>query len=1142
MTGAGGRFEELLRERIVVLDGAMGTMIQSKRLGAVDFGGPQYEGCNEALNLARPEVIRSIHAAYFEAGADVVKTNTFGGTPLVLAEYGLADRVVEINEQAARIAREVAAQFSGPRFVAGSMGPTTKAVSVTGGVTFEQLVEHYRAQAVGLLRGGVDLLLIETAQDTRNAKAGIIGIDLASGDVGIRVPLMLSATIETSGTMLAGQMIDAFYASVEHSGMISVGLNCATGPEFMTDRLRTLARIAGCCVSCHPNAGIPDENMLYPETPGSLAASLARFISSGWINIIGGCCGTTPDHIRELAVVAQRGQPRAVPVHCATHVSGVEYVACEESSRPLLVGERANVNGSRKFRRLIAEEKYEEAAEVARQQVKGGAQILDISTANPDRDELVDMERFLATVTRVVKAPLMIDSTDPRVIERALTYSQGKAIINSINLEDGESRFEDVVPLAHRYGAALVVGCLDEKGQAITTDAKLAVAERAYGLLTGKYRVRPQDIIWDPLVFPCASGDKNYLGSAGHTVRAVGVLKERFPFTRTLLGISNVSFGLPATGRETLNSVFLYHATKAGLDFAIVSSEMLVRYAGISEEERRLCDDVLFRAGDDTIAAFAAFYRGRKRVAVEVERQPLDERLARYVVEGTKDGLFADLDEKLRDTDPLDIINGPLMRGMDEVGRLFNNNELIVAEVLQSAEVMKAAVGHLEKHMGGAAGAARGTMVLATVKGDVHDIGKNLVDIILSNNGYSVVNLGIRVSPEALIEAVHKHRPDFIGLSGLLVKSAQQMVTTVEDFRAAGITTPVVVGGAALTKKFTYSRIRTAYGSAVVYAKDAMSGLDIANRLIDPGQRAEMERSIAAEAAPLELAARATAAPSTGVSTTRSRKIAEVPPRRPPTLARRIIEAQVAELWPYLNLQMLYGKHLGLRGSVERLAESGDAKYLELDAVVRDVKSRAEQGWMRARGVVQFFFANSEGNDLILYDEADQELARFTFPRQVEPEGLCISDYVAPAAAGRDSVAMFVVSCGLGIQPLALQLKERGEYVLSHALQSLALETTEAFAEKLHQQLRSEWGIADKPDITLRELFQSSYAGLRVSFGYPACPNLADQDTLWRLLKPEDIGVRLTEGFMMDPEASVSALVFHHPQARYFSVGEAASP
>jgi 5-methyltetrahydrofolate--homocysteine methyltransferase len=1129
----------LFAERILVIDGAMGTMIQQRHLTAKDFGGPDLEGCNENLVLTRPDVIRDIHAAYFAAGADLVETNSFGGTPFVLNEYGLGARAEEINEAAARVAREAAKDFPGPRFVAGSMGPTTKTITVTGGITFTELRENFRRQAAGLLRGGVDALLLETSQDTRNVKAALLGIEQAQRDIGFRVPIMISATIEPMGTMLAGQGVDAFYASIEHAKPLSVGLNCGTGPEFMTDHLRTLAGLASCYVTCYPNAGLPDSDGKYNETASMVAGALGRFAEQGWVNLIGGCCGTTPDYIREIAKVARAGKPRRPATARITHVSGIDYVPCEESSRPLIVGERTNVTGSKKFRELIMAKKFEEAAEIGRRQIKAGAHILDVNIQHTEIDELPATGAFLEKLIRMVKAPLVIDTTNPKAIEHALTYSQGKAIINSINLEDGEEKFECVCPVARRYGAAVIVGCIDEKGQAISTDAKLAVADRSYRLLTEKYGMAPEDLIWDPLVFPCASGDVNYVGSAKHTIDAVRALKERYPRTKTILGISNVSFGVPPAGREALNAVYLYHNTKAGLDFAIVSSEKLVRYASIPEEEKKLCDDLLFNRGQDPIAKFAAHFRGKKTATTDKKKLSLDERLANYIIEGTKEGLIEDLEEKRKDAKPLDIINGPLMKGMDEVGRLFNNNELIVAEVLQSAEAMKAAVAHLEAFMEKSDAQNRGKLILATVKGDVHDIGKNLVEIILSNNGYTVVNLGIKCPPETLIAAAHEHQPDMIGLSGLLVKSAQQMVITAQDLRAAGISLPILVGGAALTRKFTYTRIRPTYGSFVGYARDAMQGLDLANQVMNLDARTALDKRIAAEAIQLaqsDAGKVETLAVAPAVRSTQIR--VDEPVRVPPDLDRHVVGVpDLRALWPYVSPFMLYGKHLGVKGSLEKLAEARDPKFLEIQEIVQHVQKKCEEGWMRARGLYRYFKANSDGNRLLIFDAGGREIERFDFPRQGKPDGLCLSDFVRPVGKGMDYVCFFVTSTGEGIRARSEELKQKGEYVLSHTLQAVAIETAEAFAEKLHRDIRTWWGFPDAPDLSMNDRFKAKYQGVRVSFGYPACPNLADQRKLFGLLKPEEIGVQLTEGDMMDPEASVSALVFHHSQAEYFSVG-----
>lgn len=1129
--------EQQLQRKILVIDGAMGTMIQSANLSAADFGGEAYEGCNEYLTLTAPPVIRRIHEAYLEAGADIIETNTFGATRIVLDEYNLGHLALELNIEAAKLAKQAAEAFSTPdwpRFVAGSMGPTTKTLSVTGGATFEELVAAYEEQARGLLLGGVDLLLLETCQDTLNVKAGFLGISKAFEAVGRRVPLMISGTIEPMGTTLAGQAIDAFFISVRHMKPIAVGLNCATGPEFMTDHLRTLASLADTAVSCYPNAGLPDEEGRYHETPEMLAEKIRRFAEKGWINIVGGCCGTTPDHIRAIAEAVRGIPPRAIPSSFDVHaVSGIEALIYEETMRPLFVGERTNVIGSRKFKRLIAEGKYEEAAEIARAQVKNGAHVIDICLADPDRDELHDMEQFVREVVKKVKVPLVIDSTDERVIERALTYSQGKAIINSINLEDGEERFANVVPLLHRYGAAVVVGTIDEQGMAVTAERKLEIALRSYDLLVNRYGVPARDIIFDPLVFPVGTGDEQYIGAANETIKGIRLIKEQLPECLTMLGISNVSFGLPPAGREVLNSVFLYHCTQAGLDYAIVNTEKLERFASIPEEEVRMAEALLFDTSDETLNTFIEFYRSKITAAKPAEENlSLEERLARYVIEGSKDGLIPDLEKALETySDPLSIINGPLMAGMDEVGRLFNNNQLIVAEVLQSAEVMKAAVAFLEPYMEKKEGSTKGKVILATVKGDVHDIGKNLVDIILSNNGYEVIDLGIKVAPQQLIEAVREHQPDIIGLSGLLVKSAQQMVVTAQDLRQAGISTPILVGGAALTRKFTENKIAPEYDGIVLYAKDAMDGLALANQL----QQGEIDykKKEATENEPTRPTAVATAFKS-NVST-------DVPVYIPADLERHVLRnVPLDHVLPYVNWQMVLGHHLGLKGKVKRLLEERDEKALALKAVVDELVAEAkERGWIQPAGVYRFFPAQSDGNRVYVYDPVDHKtvLETFDFPRQPRAPHLCLADYLKSKESGEmDYVGLFAVTAGHGVRELAQQWKDEGEFLKSHAIQALALEIAEGFAERIHQIMRDRWGFPDDPDFTMEERFAAKYQGQRYSFGYPACPNLEDQEKLFRLLHPEDIGIRLTDGYMMEPEASVSAIVFAHPEARYFNV------
>ena len=1195
-----------LAERVLVLDGATGTALQGFALDAADFGGPELEGCNENLCATRPDVVDAVHESYLGAGCDVVETNSFGGTPLVLTEYGLADRAFELNAAAARLARAACARHdrsdagggpggpggqggksgpgapsgpgsggpiagapSGPaprHFVCGSMGPTTKAISVTGGVTFAELQENFRVQALGLMAGGADYLLLETAQDTRNIKAGLIGIERAGEQAGWRLPVAVSATIEPTGTMLGGQDAEALAVALLHADLLYLGLNCATGPELMADHVRTLSELARTRVAVVPNAGLPNEDGRYEETPEDFARVIGRFLDAGWVNLVGGCCGTTPAHVAALVAAAAGRPPRRVQRHHRSLISGLEAVELDPSNRPLLVGERTNVLGSRKFKRLIQEGAHEAAAEVGRAQVRASAQVLDVCLQDPDRDEMADMEGFLDRLVRLVKVPLMIDSTDAAVMERALTYCQGKAVLNSINLEDGRVRFERVVPLARRYGAAVVVGLIDEKGMAVTVERKLEVARRSYQILVEEMGVQPEDIWWDALVFPCGTGDQAYLGSAAQTIEGVRGVKELFPDTKTILGVSNVSFGLPAAGREVLNSVFLYHCTKAGLDAAIVNTEGLARYADIPEAERALAEELIFlpigdvESGGKAVEAFTAWFRGRGAGAGGGGGRPpradlpVAERLARAVVEGSKEGLEADLDTVLADAaypTPLDIVNGPLMQGMAEVGRLFNDNQLIVAEVLQSAEVMKAAVSYLEPHMekaggaGGNGGNGRGKVLLATVKGDVHDIGKNLVDIVLSNNGFKVVNLGIKVPSERLIQAVREHQPDVIGLSGLLVKSAQQMVVTAGDLAAVGIATPLLVGGAALTRRFTHRKIAPAYGAALcTYAKDAMHGLSLVERLTDPRQRPRLAEEVSAllrADAPPESAegaeggagAAAGAAAGGPAALARDAVRRDLPPPPPPDLDRHVAELDLDQVWKYLNPQMVYGKHLGLKGAVRQLDEQGDPKLRKLQAVIAELQDEARGGALAARAVWRFFPAAAAGDRVTLTDpESGRPAAVWDFPRQGREGGLCLADYVLPG----DHLALFVTTAGAGVRERVEEWKRRGDYLKSHAFAALALETAEAAAEYLHACLRRRWGFPDPPEMTLQETLAARYRGKRYSFGYPACPDLAFQRQLFAVLSPEEIGVELTEGDMMDPEASVSALVLHHPDARYFGV------
>jgi 5-methyltetrahydrofolate--homocysteine methyltransferase len=932
-----------LGRRLLVLDGSMGSQLQAAGLRAEDFGGPRQEGCNEALVITRPDVVTAVHEKYLEAGADIIETDSFGALRHVLAEYDLADKTLELNRTAAALAAAAARRAATPekpRFVAGSMGPGTKTITLTGGITFAEVAAAHGEAAQGLIEGGADLLLLETQQDTLNIKASLCGIAETFQRLGRQLPVILSASIESSGTMLGGQNAEALADSVAHWGLFGLGINCALGPELMADHVRTLAALHPGFVACYPNAGLPDEDGRYGETPDSFASKLARFCDEGWVNIVGGCCGTGPEHIRAVARMAAGRAPRRPAALRRWAVCGLESITIDDEKRPVLVGERANSVGSRLFKETVAREDFTAAAEVGRRQVRGGAQILDICLANPDRDEGQDMASLLSILAPAVRVPIMIDSTDPDVIETALKHCPGKSLINSINLEGGESRFAAVSALALRYGAALVVGTIDEdraQGMALTRERKLAIARRSHQLLTGKYGIPENDLYFDCLVFPAAAGEGKYCGCVAETIAGVRLVKAALPDCKTILGVSNVSFGLPPAGREVLNAVFLHRCVEAGLDLAIVNVEKLARFADIPELERRLAERLLdwkgpgdpaFPTGFDAAAEFAAHFRQAKpQTAVTAQHLTAEERVRRAVVTAARDGLAADLAELQERMAPLAIINGPLMEGMAEVGRLFAGGQLIVAEVLQCAEVMKAAVSILESRMAGAKARARGVVALATVKGDVHDIGKNLIHIILKNNGFEVADLGIKASSDAIIEGVRRHQAQALGLSGLLVRSAHEMAATAEDLAHAGIDIPIVVGGAALSAKFVALQIAPRSRGPAFHAKDAMAGLAIFNALFDPGKRGSLEDRNREEQEKLRQTA--VAVPSGGRKTTgafgdRRPLPADAAIPEPPDLALHAVDdLDPDEVFRTLDAQMLYGKHLGPRARWRASSRTG---------------------------------------------------------------------------------------------------------------------------------------------------------------------------------------------------------------------------
>lgn len=1153
-----------LKNRILLLDGAMGTMIQKQNLTADDFGGEKYEGCNDYLVLTKPEIIKNIHKEYLKSGSDIIETNSFGALDIVLKDYDLEDRAFEMCKRAAELVNETILEYRSENpddtrhlYVAGALGPSNKSISVTGGVTFDELVHTYYTAVSGLLAGGVDLILFETIQDTRNLKAAYLGLKKAMEE-NYTVPLMLSFTIESTGTTLAGQTADAFYYAVNHMHPFSVGLNCATGPEFMTQFLKTLNDISNTYISVYPNAGLPNEDGEYEETPVTLANKLEPFFKNKYLNIVGGCCGTTPDYIKEIKEKTVDYEPRNIDKDKNfNNLSGLISLETPKD-RPIYVGERTNVIGSRIFKNLIAQEKFDEATEVARLQIKGDADVIDVCLANPDRDEVADMKAFLEKVSKFAKVPIMLDSTDINVVEKGLTYLQGKGIINSINLEDGEEKFKKMAEVIKEFGAAVVVGLIDEEGMAVSLEKKIKVARRSYELLTKKYGIDERDIIFDTLVFPVATGDQKYIGSASATIEAIREIKKEMPNVKTILGVSNISFGLPIAGREVLNTYYMNKAYEAGLDFAIVNTEKIIPMDEISDEEKELSENILFHTDDENVSKFANFYRDKKatKKKVDVSNLTVEEKVANLVVEGSKKDLTILLDELLKKYTPIEIINGPLMTGMDEVGRLFNKNDLIVAEVLQSAEVMKASVAHLEQFMEKDESSVKGKIIMATVKGDVHDIGKNLVGIIIGNNGYEVIDLGINTPAEKIRDAVVKEKANFLGLSGLLVKSAAEMVNTVAVLREAGISIPIFVGGAALTEKFTVNKIEPAYeNNIVIYSKDAMTALSDLNKMIDEKKFEEFREYlqkrrdlllIKDEKELQKLKVKQTVSDIKDKDGTFDYSKIEIPKYnfekiyKPETLNKQIItNIKAKDVFPFINLQMLIGKHLGLKWIVGKMLEKQDSRTVKIYNEIKEIIEHGDE-YFDITAIYKYFPVRrkygKEKNEFsleILSDDLTEVIETFNFPRQKYGQYLSLNDYVNPD--GIDYVGFFVVTAGEKSRIVSNELKAKGEFYKGHLVNSIGLELAEATSEYIHQIMRKDVGIIDKK-LQTEDILKANYQGNRYSFGYPACPDLSDQKKLFKLLKPEIYGIKLTDEFMMYPEASVSAIVFSQPFCKYFNM------
>jgi 5-methyltetrahydrofolate--homocysteine methyltransferase len=1150
-------FLNTLAERVLIFDGAFGTWVQDQGIGPDDFGGADFEGCNERLVLTRPDLIRRMHQEYFDAGVDAVETATFGAFPLVLNEYDIPDETFAINEQAARIAQEVAAEFATPdrpRFVIGSIGPGTRLPSL-GQIAFADLRDDYEVMVSGLLAGGVDVLLVETVQDLLQGKAAIVGARRAMAAAGITVPIMVQVTVETTGRLLVGSEIGAALTALEAMRPDVIGLNCATGPNEMTEHLRYLAQNSRTFLSCLPNAGLPsivDGHTHYDLTPDGLAEAHERFVTEFGLNIVGGCCGTTPAHLR--AVVERLGTraPVARDPHpepgCSSIYSPVPY---HQELAYLAIGERTNANGSRKFRDAMLEADWDTCVQMARDQVKEGAHVLDVCVDYVGRDGAADMHEIASRFATQAALPLVFDSTEPPVLEAGLQHSGGKAILNSANLEEGEDpgkRFDRVMSLASEYGAAVICLAIDEEGQARTVDWKLQVCRRIYDLAVERYGVDPTDLIFDMLTFPLGSGAEDLRRDGMETIEAIRRAQTELPGASTVLGLSNISFGLKPAIRHVLNSVFLHECREAGLDAAIVHAARIMPMHKIDDRAREVALDLIYdrrRDGYDPLTELMAMFEGVDAAAVEQEDRSdwtVEERLKHRIIDGNRDGLETELDEQLESRPALSIINDVLLEGMKVVGDLFGRGEMQLPFVLQSAETMKTAVAFLEPHMEKADAGGKGRVVLGTVKGDVHDIGKNLVDIILTNNGYEVHNIGIKAPLSAFVDKATEVGADAIGMSGLLVKSTLIMRENLQEMNTQGLAQiPVLLGGAALTRTYVERDLREVYDGRLFYGKDAFEGLHTMDQLmagkksgvLDPDfGRAPGGRILPPRRSEMEAERVVTAA------AVRSDVAADAEVFTPPFLGPRVAKGMpLDDIATYINETALYRNQWQFRPD-KSLAET-DADFKErIRPILRAQLDEAKaDGWLVPAAAWGYFPVNADGNDLVVWTDDDRrtERLRFTFPRQRQDRHLCIADFFRSVESGdADYTAFHVVTVGERASERERELfaaDHYQEYLLTHGL---SVEMTEALAELWHRRIREEWGFANEDGPTIAGLFRQQYRGSRYSWGYPACPDLDDQAKLDELLELHRIGVKLTEEFQLEPEQSTSAIIVPHPEAKYF--------
>jgi 5-methyltetrahydrofolate--homocysteine methyltransferase len=1144
----------LLLERVLLLDGGMGTQILARRPTVDDFGGPAQEGCMEVLNERRPQWLREIHAAYLDAGADAVETNSFGANQVVLGEFGLAARTGELNRTAARLAREVAASYDRRRYVIGSAGPGTKLVTL-GHIRYDDLYCSYLAQMLGLVEGGVDALLIETCQDLGQIKAAVRAAREAMARLGRSCPIWVQATVETTGTLLLGTEIQAVLTAVEMLGIDVLGLNCGTGPDEMHGALQALAESSPFSLSCLPNAGLPvsrDGELVYPLEPEPFAEKVASLAGRFSLNIVGGCCGTTPAHIRALRQrLGDRGVTHRTPRRERCVSSLYQSVPLHQEPRPLIVGERTNANGSKRFRDLLAREDYDGLVEIARDQQREGAHMLDVCVAYVGRDEKADMAAFLRKLVPQTLLPLMIDTTEVPVLEKALQTAPGKCVVNSINFEDGEGRARKVLDLCRAYGAAVVGLTIDEQGMAHTVERKLAVAGRLYGLAVGEYGLDPGDLIIDPLTFTLGSGEEGFRGSALATLEAIRQVKERFPGVLTILGVSNVSFGLAPQVRHVLNALMLYHGVKAGLDLAIFNAAKVIPVATIPADQRQAAEDLIFdrrREGYDPLRAVLGLFSEGSGPGPALEQSrdlPVAERLKGDILGGEKRRILEDVDEALQTVPPLEIINTILLGAMRVVGERFGAGEMQLPFVLESAEAMKAAVRRIEPHLPREASAAKGRVVLATVKGDVHDIGKNLVEIILSNNGYEVLNLGIKQPVESILAALDTFKADAIGLSGLLVKSTSVMRDDLAYMEERGLRLPVILGGAALTREYVAEQCQSVYSGRVLYAEDAFEGLRHMNAIVagETAGPAPAPPALAPEITVLHRGAAGAELSPAGQSTWVRRGL-DVPV--PPFWGVREAAPPLEAVFEYLDTFVVIRNRWSFtQGQLDDQAFE-EVLRLKAEPLLAQWKERIlGDRLLEPRGRYGYFPVQAQGDALVVYDPAGapyragdrpRVLARVPLPRQAQGRRLCIADFFEPAAGGRfDVLGLQVVTLGGRAAQAAGELFRADRYADYFFFHGLATELTEAFAERLHAAIRRDLGIHGKDARELRQLFNQGYQGSRYSFGYPACPDLAGNATVLDLLDGAAIGVDITDQFQMDPEYTTSALVAWHPQARYFA-------